>query len=229
MLHEDLAKQLSILKTLASKMFPAWVKATAAVLKYLIFVPKMWKILLPLDLTNLVNFHDYISLLMPLRFFLKTPKNHAAQRITWSNYKHHDTGKFLITISPNGLMVFASVAYGDSILDKQLTVDSGYLDLVEPYTVIMVDKGFNIKEECTARFIDVHVPPGNRGHSQMLAKDIKKTNDIGKFRVSVEQVMRRFKTFNLIAKELLISLVNDLHDIIVICAALNNLQSPIYK
>ena len=42
----------------------------------------------------------------------------------------------------------------------------------------MVDKGFNIKEECAARFIDDHVPPGNRGQSQMLPKDIKKTNDI---------------------------------------------------
>ena len=61
---------------------------------------------------------------MPLRFFLQTPKNHAAQRITWSNYKHHNTAKVLITISPNGLIVFASEAYGGSISDKQLTVDS---------------------------------------------------------------------------------------------------------
>ena len=44
--------------------------------------------------------------------FLQTPKNHAAQRVTWSNYKHHNTAKFLITISPNGLIVFASEAYG---------------------------------------------------------------------------------------------------------------------
>ena len=29
----------------------------------------------------------------------------------------------------------------EAISDKQLTVDSGYLDLVEPYTEIMVDKG----------------------------------------------------------------------------------------
>ena len=102
--------------------------------------------MLPLDLTNLVNFHDYIPLLMPLRFFYKH-LNHAAQRVTWSNYKHHDTAKVLIRMLPNGLIIFASEAYGGSISDKQLTLDSGHLDLVEPYTEKMIDKGFNIKEE----------------------------------------------------------------------------------
>ena len=47
---------------------------------------------------------------------------------------------------PNGLIIFASEAYGGSISDKQLTLDSGHLDLVEPYTEKMIDKGFNIKE-----------------------------------------------------------------------------------
>ena len=90
-------------------------------------------------------------------------------------------------------------------------------------------KELNIKKECAACFIDVHVPLGNRGQSQMLPKDIKKTNDIAKLRILVEQVIRRFKNFNLIAKELPVSLVNNLDDIIVMCAALTNLQNPIYK
>ena len=125
--------------------------------------------------------------------------------------------------------MFASEAYGGSISDKQLTLDSGYLDFVDPHTEIMVDKGFNIKEESAARFINVLVPPANRGQSQMLPKDIKKTNDIAKLRILVEQVIRRFKTFNIIAKELPISLTNNLDNIITICSALTNLQNPIYK
>ena len=80
-----------------------------------------------------------------------------------------------------------------------------------------------------ARFIDVHVPPENREQWQMLPKDIKKTNDIPKLRILVEQIIRGFKTFNLIAKELPIFLVNNLDDITVICAALTNFQRPIYK
>ena len=153
--------------------------------------------------------------------FLQTPKNHAAQRVTRSNYKHHNNTNVLITISPNGLIVFASVAYRGSISDKQLTLDSGYLDSVGPYPEIMVDKGFNIKEERAPRFMDI-------GQLQRLPKDIKKTNDIAKLCLLVEQVIKRFKTFNLIAKELPIPLGDNLDDI-VICAALTNLKSPIYK
>ena len=44
----------------------------------------------------------------------------------------------------------------------------------------------------------------------MLPKDIKKTNDIAKLPILVKQVIRRFKTFTLIAKELRISLLNNL-------------------
>ena len=91
----------------------------------------------------------------------------------------------------------------------------------------MIHKGLNIKEECCgAHFIDVHVPPGNHGQSQMLPKDIKKINDIAKLCILVEQVIRRSKTLS--TKEWPISLVNNIDNIMVICAALTNLQSPIY-
>ena len=182
--QKNLATRFSISKTLTSRIFSTWVKATAAVLKSLAFVPKMENIVAsrPNKFSKFLRLH---SIADATEIFLQTRKNHAAQRITWSNYNHHNTAKNLLTISPNRLIVFASEAYGGSISDKQLTADSGYPDLVEPYTEIMVDKGFNIKEECAARFMDVHVPPGNRGESQMLPKDIKKTNDIAKLRILV--------------------------------------------
>ena len=41
LLHEDLANRFLISKTLGSRIFFTWVKATAAVLKSLVFVPKM--------------------------------------------------------------------------------------------------------------------------------------------------------------------------------------------
>ena len=60
----------------------------------------------------------------------------------------------------------------------------------------------------------------------MLPKDIKKINDIAKLCNLVEQVIRRSKTLS--TKEWPISLVNNIDNIMVICAALTNLQSPIY-
>ena len=155
LLHEDLANRFLISKTLASRIFSAGVKATTAGLKFIIIIPKMENIIASRP-TKFSKFSWLHSIADATEVFIKTHKNHAAQRVTWSNYKHYNTTKVLITISlNNGLIVFASAAYGGSILDKQLTLDSGYLDLVEPYTeIIMVEKGFNIKEECAAYFID---------------------------------------------------------------------------
>ena len=131
LLHENLTNQFLISKTLARGIFSTWVKTKAAVLKSPVFVPKMENIVAsrPKKFSKFSRLH---SIADATEIFLQTPKNNAAQLITWSNYKHYHTAKVLITISPNGLTFFASEAYGGSISDKQLTVDSRYLDLVEP-------------------------------------------------------------------------------------------------
>ena len=65
--------------------------------------------------------------------------------------------------------------------------------MMETCTEIMVDKGFNILNECAARRIDVIVPPGKRGSSQMMPAEITKTNKIAKTRILVEQVIHCLK------------------------------------
>ena len=71
--------------------------------------------------------------------------------------------------------MFISLAYPGSISDKEITKQSGYLDMMEPYTELMNDKGFNISNECAAKRIYVVVPPGKRGSSQMLPSEVTKT------------------------------------------------------
>ena len=107
--------------------------------------------------------------------FIQTPKDHLLQRLTWSNYKHHNTLKVLVVIAPSSDIMFISLAYPGSISDKEITKQSGYLDMMEPYTELMVDKGFNISNECAAKRIYVVVPPGRRGSSQMLPSEVTKT------------------------------------------------------
>ena len=46
--------------------------------------------------------------------------------------------------------MFIPLAYPGSLSDKEITKQSGYLDMMEPYTELMVEKGFNISGECTA-------------------------------------------------------------------------------
>ena len=124
--------------------------------------------------------------------------------------------------------MFISLAYPGSISDKEITKQPGYLDMMEPYIELMVDKGFNISNECVAKRIYVVVPPGKRGSSQMLPSEVTKTNKIAKTRTLVEQVIRRLKVFRFIANEVPINMLSYIDDILQICAAISNIQSSIY-
>ena len=56
--------------------------------------------------------------------------------------------------------MFIFLAYPGSISNKEITKQSGYLDIIEAYAELMVDKGINISNECAARRIYVVVSTG---------------------------------------------------------------------
>lgn len=137
--------------------------------------------------------------------------------------------KFLISVTPSSFINFVSEPYTGRISDKALTLDSEFLDIVPPYSRVMADKGFNIASECAAHSIYFTVPPGKRGTSQMTPSEVRKTSDIAKLRILVEQVIRRVKTFRILAHEVPITLLPHLKDIIVVCCGLSNAKSAIMK
>ena len=226
-LEKDLADRFGVSITLVSQIFATWTRALAMELGPLVYVPDMGTInaTKPKQFKELPKLH---SIADGTELFIQTPKNHDLQRMTWSSYKHHNTVKFLVVVAPNSAIIFISAAYAGSISDKALTVESGYLDLMEPYTELMVDKGFNIAEECAARQIYLRIPPGRWGESQMLVDALKKTTKVATLRIEVEQVIRRFKTFRILSQEMPISLLSHIDDITLVCAALCNLQTPLY-
>lgn len=50
-----------------------------------------------------------------------------AAGLTYSNYKHNLTAKFLIGVAPNGAITFVSDGYPGSVSDKMITADSGVM------------------------------------------------------------------------------------------------------
>ena len=59
------------------------------------------------------------------------------------------------------------------------------------YDMIQADKGFNILDECAARHVHLHVPPGKRRQAQMSVTATNKTSRIARLRILVEQEIRR--------------------------------------
>ena len=59
--------------------------------------------------------------------FTEKPSGALNQVQTYSNYKHHQTVKYLIGISPQGTVTFISDGWGGRTSDKHIVEKSGFL------------------------------------------------------------------------------------------------------
>ena len=92
------------------------------------------------------NYPTTYALIDRSEVFIETPSDLSMQSFTWSQYKRHNTVKFLVACTSNGSVCFVSPVYVGSISDVELTRVSGFLDAIKDKVGIsvMADKGFTI-------------------------------------------------------------------------------------
>ncbi|XP_062583089.1 uncharacterized protein LOC134244859 [Saccostrea cucullata] len=230
LLNEDLATRFNISAPHISKIFTTWIKILSKFLGTLVFNPS--KEVVRENLPPAFRSKKYSSvrhIIDCTEVFLEKPQNLEVQTKTWSDYKHHHTAKFLISINPSGMINFLSDCWGGRTSDKYITNRSGFYSLIEPYDVIMADRGFQIKEEVTLLHANLMVPPGRRGACQMSADEVQQTKQIANRRIYVEQAIRRMKYFRILKHEVPATLFQHLDDIIKTVAGICNLYPPLPK
>ena len=155
--------------------------------------------------------------------FIQRPSNLTARAQTWSNYKHHNTLKFLIGITPTGAVSFVSKCWGGRVSDKELTQESAFLGMLEPTDQVLADRGFLIEEDIANSSAELIIPAFTRGKKQLSQRDVETTRRIAHVRIHVERAIGRIKNFKILKDIFPITLIKHANNIVTICAALTNL------
>ena len=160
--------------------------------------------------------------------FIQRPSAMLAQSETWSEYKHHNTWKVLVGITPNGQVSYLSHLWGGRVSDKQITRESGVLDLLEAGDNVMVDRGFDISNIVPDR-VTVNMPPFLAGRDQMTAAETEETMSIASVHIHVERAIGRMKTYHILDGTLLNTLSPYATQIVTVCGLLTNFLPPLLK
>ena len=110
------------------------------------------------------NFGKRVAVIIDcFEIFIEKPSSLIARAMTWSNYKHHNTVKFLIGITPQGVISFISKAWGGRVSDKHLTENSGLLRKLLPGDIVLADRGFDAADSVGFYQARLHIPAFTRG------------------------------------------------------------------
>ena len=227
LLEKDLSHRFNCSLSTVSPVCTAWLPFLSTQLYPLITWPSR----------ELVNHH-----IMPAQFrdvypstrvvigctelFIETPSSLNIQSSTWSSYKHHNTFKGLIGISPTGACIFVSSLYTGGISDKEITRCSGILDLAEPGDSVMADKGFDISYKLLIWGCKLNMPPFVRG-GHLSKSEVTRTRKIASLRIYVEWAIGCIKQYHILSTVIPLSISPFVNNIWFICCALSLFHPPL--
>jgi len=227
LMEQDLADRFEISQSTTSRIILTWINFLFLKFKQIPIWPP----------------RDFIRSHMPRQFkekypttrviidateiFISQPRLPELQQMTFSNYKNHNTFKALVGISPSGAITFVSKLFPGSISDKELTKQSGLLDLLEKGDSIMADRGFDIEEDLIIRGVRLNIPPFLKGKKQFEEHEIIATRRIASLRIHVERAMERIKNFHIFDRVLPATLTDIADRLFFVCCILSNFHPPL--
>ncbi|KAK7461581.1 hypothetical protein BaRGS_00038666 [Batillaria attramentaria] len=228
LLLEDLARRFSVSVSQVSKVNTFWIRKLSAELGKLIYwlpretiratMPECFKSKYPRT-TCIIDCAETI---------MQKAQNLDSRGETYSQYKSHNTGKYLVGISPSGLIMFISSSYGGRASDKFIVQDSGFLNFLLPGDEIMADRGFTIEDWVFEKHAKLNIPAFSHGH-QLTEEEVASTRRLANVRIHVERAIRRLKVFKILRDTLPVSMADDFDCVLRICAALVNLRGYLVK
>ncbi|XP_047141135.1 uncharacterized protein LOC124816138 [Hydra vulgaris] len=113
----------------------------------------------------------------------KMPTSYRNQSALFSSYKHYNTAKGLVGISPAGAVTFVSDLYTGRSTDYKITKHSNLMSLVEPGDSIMADRGFEI-DDFLPENVSLNIPPFLNGKPQLSHPEEVETRRIAFLKIN---------------------------------------------
>eukprot|EP00117_Sycon_ciliatum_P003152 scpid97709/ scgid8066/ len=223
----ELAHRLGVHESSVSRMFTTWINFLAYELAALHPFPETHPRVMATSFKRYPNTRIIIDC---TEIFTRRPSGLQTRKQLFSSYKHHNTLKFLVGISPSGAVLFISKAWGGRASDKKITLNSGLMKLLKPGQVVMADRGFLVAEEL--KNIDVElIMPSFLGakRTQLTPAEVTRTRRIANRRIHVERAIARIKEFEILQGEMSISMLHVAEQIFQVCSWLTNFQQPIIR
>ncbi|XP_077544728.1 uncharacterized protein LOC144157886 [Haemaphysalis longicornis] len=228
--YSSLAVLFSVSRTTASRHFNSILRSLSTATQKWIYRPPTSVIKARLPESFKLHYPRYSMIIDCTEVRTEQPSTVEQQRALYSHYKGTYTVKFLVAITPCGTICFNSEAYGGRCSDAFITVNSGFLDLVEPGDTILADKGFpGIQAGLDEAEAVLVMPPFLHGQGQFTENEVQETYNIAQVRIHVERMIQRIKLYNILNSQVPTELLPAMSDVFHMCCVLANLQPPILK
>ncbi|XP_048242685.1 uncharacterized protein LOC124115552 [Haliotis rufescens] len=186
----DLSYRFGVSKATISRTFNQVMDVLYINLKRLVFWPdreNLWKTM-PMIFRR--YFGRRVSVIIDcFEVFIDRPSNLTARTQTWSTYKHHNTVKYLIGITPQGSVSYISEGWGGRVSDKYLTSNSDFTNHLLHGDIVLADRGFDIQEIIGSCGAELRIPAFTRGKPQLSGTEVEETRKIANVRIHVERVI----------------------------------------
>ena len=186
---QDLGYRFGIHQSTVSRVFTTVIDVLYKRLKHLIIWPErdVLRRTLPMDFRK--HCPNCVVIIDCFEIFVDRPSALLARAQTYSSYKHHNTAKYLIGITPHGIVSFKSNGWGGRVSDKNLTENCGLLNKLLPGDTVLADRGFDIKDSVGLFCATVTLPAYTRGKKQLSGIEVEQTRRIANVRIHVERVI----------------------------------------